>query len=49
MPLHVAAKLQMCLFWAKNNMDVLLWDKHEGDGRILTPGQVRLAFLHCDL
>ncbi|KAG2492720.1 hypothetical protein HYH03_009133 [Edaphochlamys debaryana] len=30
---------QMCLFWAKNNVDTLLWDKHEGDGRILTPVQ----------
>lgn len=30
---------QMCLFWAKNNIDALLWDKHEGDGRILTPTQ----------
>ena len=27
---------QMCLFWAKNNFDRLLWDKHEGDGRQLT-------------
>lgn len=30
---------QMCLFWAKSNMDALLWDKHEGDGKQLTPGQ----------
>jgi solute carrier family 25 (mitochondrial citrate transporter), member 1 len=30
---------QMCLFWAKNHMDSLLWNKHEGDGRVLTPGQ----------
>lgn len=30
---------QMCLFWAKNNMDKLMWDKHEGDGRMLTPLQ----------
>jgi solute carrier family 25 citrate transporter 1 len=29
----------MCLFWAKHNMDSLLWNKHEGDGRILTPMQ----------
>lgn len=30
---------QLCLFWAKNRMDRLLWDKHEGDGRMLTPVQ----------
>ncbi|PNH06570.1 Succinate/fumarate mitochondrial transporter [Tetrabaena socialis] len=30
---------QMCLFWAKNNTDKFLWDKHEGDGKMLTPGQ----------
>ncbi|KAL0053669.1 hypothetical protein WJX82_009153 [Trebouxia sp. C0006] len=27
---------QMCLFWAKNNFDGLLWGKHEGDGMQLT-------------
>ena len=27
---------QMCLFWAKNNFDRLLWGKQEGDGRQLT-------------
>lgn len=27
---------QMCLFWAKNNFDRLLWGKLEGDGRQLT-------------
>ncbi|KAL6754018.1 mitochondrial substrate carrier protein [Haematococcus lacustris] len=30
---------QMCLFWAKNKVDGALWDKHEGDGKQLTPGQ----------
>lgn len=30
---------QMCLFWAKNNVDKMLWDKHEGDGKILSPTQ----------
>mmetsp|Transcript_2099 Transcript_2099/g.3352 ORF Transcript_2099/g.3352 Transcript_2099/m.3352 type:complete len:315 (-) Transcript_2099:461-1405(-) len=30
---------QMCLFWAKHAVDGLLWDKHEGDGKQLTPGQ----------
>ncbi|PNW81786.1 hypothetical protein CHLRE_06g260200v5 [Chlamydomonas reinhardtii] len=30
---------QMCLFWAKNNVDKFLWDKHEGDGKMLTPTQ----------
>ena len=28
-----------CLFWAKNRMDSLLWDKSEGDGKQLTPLQ----------
>ena len=27
---------QMCLFWAKNNFDRLLWGKQEGDGRQLS-------------
>eukprot|EP00882_Tetradesmus_deserticola_P029778 GHRQ01033382.1.p1 GENE.GHRQ01033382.1~~GHRQ01033382.1.p1 ORF type:complete len:308 (+),score=166.36 GHRQ01033382.1:40-924(+) len=30
---------QMCLFWAKNNVDKYLWGKHEGDGRQLTAAQ----------
>lgn len=30
---------QMCLFAMKNNCDKWLWDKHEGDGRILAPHQ----------
>ena len=30
---------QMCLFWAKNNMDKSLWGKREGDGRVLAPWQ----------
>jgi solute carrier family 25 citrate transporter 1 len=30
---------QMCLFWAKHNVDHLLWNKQEGDGRVLTPWQ----------
>ena len=30
---------QMCLFWAKNNFDRLLWGKQEGDGTQLTPLQ----------
>jgi len=30
---------QMCLFWAKNHMDGLLWGKTEGDGLQLTPLQ----------
>lgn len=34
---------QMCLFWAKHNMDNLLWDKHEGDGKYLSPGQSMLS------
>ncbi len=29
----------MCLFWAKNHMDKVLWGKHEGDGRTLLPWQ----------
>ncbi len=38
-PSVVMYSVQMCLFWAKHNMDQVLWDKHEGDGKILTPGQ----------
>lgn len=30
---------QMCLFWAKNHMDGILWGKTEGDGMQLTPLQ----------
>lgn len=30
---------QMCLFWAKHNLDRLLWKKKDGDGMRLTPGQ----------
>mmetsp|Transcript_13028 Transcript_13028/g.39454 ORF Transcript_13028/g.39454 Transcript_13028/m.39454 type:complete len:332 (-) Transcript_13028:679-1674(-) len=30
---------QMCLFWAKNHMDGVLWGKTEGDGMQLTPLQ----------
>jgi Mitochondrial carrier protein len=30
---------QMCLFWAKNNVDRYLWGKTEGDGRQLTAAQ----------
>ena len=30
---------QMCLFWAKNNLDAIYWGKHEGDGTKLTPVQ----------
>lgn len=30
---------QMCLFWAKNNIDRVLWGKNEGDGRTLAPWQ----------
>jgi hypothetical protein len=34
---------QMCLFWAKANVDSLYWGKHEGDGKQLTPVQVGCA------
>ena len=34
---------QMCLFWAKNNLDRIYWDKHEGDGKKLSPGQSMLS------
>lgn len=34
---------QMCLFWAKANLDVVLWGKHEGDGRTLHPLQSMLS------
>jgi solute carrier family 25 citrate transporter 1 len=30
---------QMCLFWAKNHMDEVLWGKKEGDGKALAPMQ----------
>lgn len=30
---------QMCLFWAKANLDSIYWDKHDGDGMKLTPIQ----------
>ena len=30
---------QMCLFWAKSNADRVLWDKRDGDGRVLHPLQ----------
>eukprot|EP00879_Flechtneria_rotunda_P020851 GHRR01021952.1.p1 GENE.GHRR01021952.1~~GHRR01021952.1.p1 ORF type:complete len:207 (+),score=62.28 GHRR01021952.1:857-1477(+) len=30
---------QMCLFWAKNHMDHILWGKTEGDGRQLIAWQ----------
>jgi len=30
---------QMSLFWGKALCDGLLWDKQEGDGKILTPAQ----------
>ncbi|KAF5835651.1 mitochondrial substrate carrier protein [Dunaliella salina] len=34
---------QMCLFWAKANVDSLLWGKHEGDGKQLTPVQSMIS------
>ena len=30
---------QMCLFWAKHNLDGVLWGKRDGDGMQLTPLQ----------
>lgn len=30
---------QMCLFWAKANLDRLFWGKRDGDGKQLTPVQ----------
>jgi solute carrier family 25 (mitochondrial citrate transporter), member 1 len=30
---------QMCLFWAKANLDHIYWGKNEGDGKKLTPVQ----------
>ncbi len=30
---------QMCLFWAKHNLDGLLWGKKDGDGMQLSPVQ----------
>lgn len=34
---------QMCLFFAKHNMDRLYWDKHEGDGKCLAPWQSMIS------
>lgn len=34
---------QMCLFWAKNNLDQLYWGKHEGDGKMLAPWQSMIS------
>jgi solute carrier family 25 (mitochondrial citrate transporter), member 1 len=34
---------QMCLFWAKNNMDHIYWGKEEGDGKKLTPIQSMIS------
>eukprot|EP01023_Acetabularia_acetabulum_P002322 TRINITY_DN10916_c0_g1_i10.p1 TRINITY_DN10916_c0_g1~~TRINITY_DN10916_c0_g1_i10.p1 ORF type:complete len:310 (-),score=42.41 TRINITY_DN10916_c0_g1_i10:847-1776(-) len=34
---------QMCLFWAKHNMDKLYWNKHEGDGKQLRPWQSMIS------
>ena len=39
---------QMCLFWAKANVDSLYWGKHEGDGKQLTPVQVRCGCVLAD-
>jgi solute carrier family 25 citrate transporter 1 len=33
----------MCLFWAKNNFDGIYWNKHEGDGKKLTPIQSMIS------
>lgn len=30
---------QMSLFWGKAIMDGVMWDKHDGDGKFLTPAQ----------
>ncbi|KAG7666698.1 hypothetical protein KSW81_000471 [Nannochloris sp. 'desiccata'] len=30
---------QMSLFWGKAVMDGVIWDKHDGDGKFLTPAQ----------
>lgn len=38
---------QMCLFWAKANVDHLLWGKREGDGKQLSPVQVRACCTEC--
>ena len=34
---------QMCLFFAKNNLDQLYWGKKEGDGRSLLPWQSMIS------
>ena len=30
---------QMCMFWAKANLDTVLWNKRENDGTVLHPAQ----------
>jgi solute carrier family 25 (mitochondrial citrate transporter), member 1 len=34
---------QMCLFWAKSNLDRIYWGKHEGDGHKLSPLQSMMS------
>lgn len=34
---------QMCLFWAKANVDRYLWGKHEGDGQQLSAAQSMIS------
>lgn len=34
---------QAAMFTAKNSFDVLLWKKHEGDGRVLLPWQSMIS------
>ncbi|KAJ8898955.1 hypothetical protein K2173_008455 [Erythroxylum novogranatense] len=34
---------QAAIFTAKNSFDVILWDKHEGDGKVLQPWQSMIS------
>ena len=34
---------QMCMFWAKANLDGILWNKHDNDGKVLLPWQSMIS------
>ena len=33
----------MCMFWAKNMIDKVVWKKQEGDGKVLAPWQSMIS------
>ena len=34
---------QMCMFWAKANLDGILWNKYDNDGKVLLPWQSMIS------